>query len=343
MKKFELVLEGLGRGFGGFAEVFHESDLIAWKSAAKLLNKIEYSEDTSKITLFFDWSEVVCQAEESYKIESMSKEEFEKWKPTLSELKESHKIYCEVDHCSEDSNTNTYMENRYWIYTLRAIYESFLILNLASPGSFNFLKCEMEDKQTHVLKPSAYFFEDAWHQCLTDGWPEIKFIELSKVINWVRSLKIGDVEFAKSKIERSIYALIHASNHPANELSTIMWIAYALEALYEIPVGRSFTVLFNLISEFLSIPETKNKKIKSQLRKFYDERHKFAHGGSPIVHPIEDYDLDSEAGKYTYKIQMLNAFGFSIALSTIQKCIVESLSGLEFIEGIKGIAIAEKT
>jgi hypothetical protein len=134
MKDFEIKLKGFGRMFGGYPDILRKSDVIAWKSAENLLSKFEYSENSSKITLFFDWSEVVQEAEEGYRLESMSKEELEKWTPSRSELERYPKVLCKIHLNSQNLTTDSSIGNRYWAYALRAIYESFIILNLSSPA-----------------------------------------------------------------------------------------------------------------------------------------------------------------------------------------------------------------
>jgi hypothetical protein len=334
MKEYTFSLQNFGRVCRAPIEPVLQSDILAWEKACEILSEFNYSIESSLIKIIIDWSNALEDARYSYLVESklvsLSWDDFVEWKKLQPKQPDNLSLSMKVDANEEDD---------YSLYIYRALYESFMALNFSSPGSFSFYKIVPDFKTSHDIKTESYFFENSWLECLDFGWPNTSHIELEKVIKWIRKQNINIEVFSKTKMQRAVYALLHVCCRSPMDISTVIWLAYALEALYETPMGQAFSVLYNRILIFLSPPIELHKEIKRKLRAFYDERHKFAHGHSPLVHPLEDFDMDSDPDKYLYKVQCLNAFLFTIVLATIQTCISNSWSSINFTENWNGIKL----
>jgi hypothetical protein len=337
MKNYTISFQNFGRGFRAPTEPVLQSDLLVWEKACNILSDFSYPVESGSINITVDWSAALEDAKYSYLVESkltsLSWEDFSEWEKLQPEKSENIAINVKVS-AKEEGDLS--------LYIYRALYESFMALNFSSPGSFCFYKTIPDFKTSWDITAESYFFDNSWLECIDFGWPNISYIDLEKVIEWIRNQSINIEELAKTKMQRAVYALLHACCHSPRNLSTIIWLSYALEAIYETPMGQAFSVLYNRLIAFLNPPKEIHKEIKRKLRAFYDERHKFAHGHSPIVHPLEDFNIDSDPDKYLYKVQRLNDFLFTIILATIQKCILNSWVSINFTENWEGIKLTKQ-
>jgi hypothetical protein len=90
----------------------------------------------------------------------------------------------------------------------------------------------------------------------------------------------------------------------------------------------------------LSPNDKQRSYLRDQLRKLYEIRSGFAHGGREIVHPMNNEALDRRAeGKYT-ELMGASEFGFATLLASIQVAIERGCSEFNFKESLLEVPLA---
>jgi hypothetical protein len=215
------------------------------------------------------------------------------------------------------------------------LYEAFLTMNLAAPGSADFRspRTAATTKEMVNLDLSSHLLEHAWVQSLRNGWPKIKPVPLSRTKAWLNSFQIGLRQRADSRMERALFALLHLSRRQVDDPATLIWLAHALEALYGTPKSAIVESLRRRICEVLQVPAERQKAVRKSISRFYDARSAFVHGNFPITHPHENEVLDKAIDQYRAEIIELIDFTSAIVIATIQ---------LHIIKGWKEILFQEK-
>ncbi len=221
------------------------------------------------------------------------------------------------------------------------LYDFFLCLNLSAPGSCDFFSAYIDPPQgkRSDMKLSASLFEGLWMRDVKANWGLINRVPLRQVVQWFDSLDLGTRQIAASRMERSLFALLHLCHLDGAEPSDLVWLAHILEALYDTPKETITKSLQDRVCAVLSIPEEKKKPIRKQLRDFYDARSKFVHGEFAVTHPLSNDFLDEEAHKLQGFILGTTDFGAAVCIATLQKHIVDNWREINFREIHQGAPV----
>ena len=217
-------------------------------------------------------------------------------------------------------------------------YELFTILNLAYPGSCNFLPLTIKGKDGRVVSEprlAALSFDYAWVETLGKRWPSVQTLPLSQVANWHASLRLGTKQRANSSVEKLLFAMLHLCRRE-DYVEAVIWIFYALEALVETRVGESISTLVRRVSLLLSLEDEQKAMLNKQLRLLYDLRSAIVHGGYRVTHPIAQEIFDRGIGEAYDRTIKLFQFGFTIVVACLQSLIERGWIDLSFQETMVG-------
>lgn len=136
-------------------------------------------------------------------------------------------------------------------------HDVYLLLNLASPGSFGgtvsitggALRVRELTFEAHVF---AY------------GAP-LEMLPLADVIRWYDGLKLGTQQVASGGVATALVQLLHLARGPEREEDSILRLAIAADALVDRPKAP---------------------------RRLFELRDDLAHGRGPMIHPMHDDALD---------------------------------------------------
>lgn len=321
------------RELGGHEAEISEADLSAWTGLLSRFSKRSYkSANGSLITVEVDWSapvEVATQKSVAYsgRVEDMLAYISKLREQFSSDMPCPAKIYREDGSYVDDSD--------YLIYYL---YECYILMNLASPGSFSLfnskLKRDSSEKRfiDREISSSPYVFEDALLNYLTHQWPPISILPFEDVLSWYLSLELNLNQIAESRIERAMFSLLHVSNPEIRNPEALMWFAYSLEALFDTPNALSYNFLVRRVTSLLNVPENKQKLLGKKIREFYNQRNSFAHGKSKILHPLEHEGWDKEVDEYRFKLYDACDFAGCIVIASLQKYIQLGIREVNYIE-----------
>lgn len=326
------------RGFGGFEELISEWDFKAWKGLENNLSRRQYStSQDGLVTIEVDWSNPVERARKKYHVYQGKQEDVKRYylETPLDELTKN--LCCTAKVWSDKEEHIGGMD-----YLKYFLYECFLIMNLSSPGSFNLYMSYIQvDKKEGLGKSycrdredlicSEYIFENALHDSLNYKWPTVQYIDFEKVSNWYLSQDTGIVQVAKTRLQKSLFSLLHISERGMGP-DGLMWCAYCLEALFDTPNALSFNFLVNRLSELLTVPARKKKKLSKNIRDFYNHRNAFAHGNSKVSHPIGHEGWDKNVDKYRTEIQSACDFATLVIIASLQQYILRNISEVCYVE-----------
>lgn len=217
-------------------------------------------------------------------------------------------------------------------------YDLFTILNLAYPGSCNFLTLSVKTKDGRcVSEPrlSAYSLDFAWVETLAQKWPTVQVLPLDQVARWHDSLKLGTKQTADTSVEKLLFAMLHLCRRE-DYVEAVIWIFYALEALVETRVGESISTMVRRVSLLLGLDEKQKATLNKELRKLYDLRSAVVHGGYRVTHPIAQEVVDRRIGDALERTIDLFQFGFTIVVACLQALVARGWIHLSFQETMTG-------
>lgn len=216
-------------------------------------------------------------------------------------------------------------------YVENALYHIFSILNFAVPGSLSYFSIKLlEEEKDRIYQLSSSFMVAAWELSLEDQFLDIRPLNLQQTFDWYQSFQVGYRQIAKTNTERALFAtinfLIANSPTPAN----MIWLAHALESLYDSPKYNISKTLIGRIITFLDIPEKHHSLIKKIIKDFYKLRSEFVHGEIAISLPSMNDILEEEIMDYTERVTNISESVLAIIIATIQKMIINNWSKIEF-------------
>lgn len=227
-------------------------------------------------------------------------------------------------------------------------YDLFIITNLSVPGCLCFYNAKLKinkdwlDKNYRIAwldanyHMSSFMFSYSYQISETKKWPKISILELKNVIEWYKSLEVGFNQTARTRTIKAIFAIFHVCREDDISPTLLIWLAHALESLYDTPSVRISKVLKDRIFLFLEQPKENSRKIKKEIENFYDSRSNFVHGDFEIHHPCRNENLDKEFKTYFEKIYDPCSLAFSIVVGTLQKMIVNEWKEIKFVESYRG-------
>lgn len=224
-------------------------------------------------------------------------------------------------------------------YLENFLYQLFIIMNIASPGSINLHKIILDAGQPieYEINLDGNLFEYAYEISYINNWPKINFIPLIKVWEWYNSLNIKTKQVASNRIERALFSLLNYSSEDTDNPMIFIWLTSTLEALYDLPTSLINKLLKERIYLFLEIPKENSKKLRNEIDNIYNVRSRIAHGEYSVYHPSLNDLFDSKVIDHIMALSDTSAFCLSIILATLQKLIVNNWKEIKFEENIKGV------
>ncbi|MDG9922749.1 MULTISPECIES: HEPN domain-containing protein [unclassified Pseudomonas] len=334
--KHEVILE-LGRigrtwGYDLGWESICKADIEIWKSAEQLFNKKSYFHEDMEIKLSVDLSLITNWYEGFYQ-RGLSKESkyLDAWSGRLA-------FTVEFLGGDDSKKKNTHYARH---FVEKFIYDIFIVMNLSLPGSCEFLNLIFDEDNYQLrgrLLLSSYNFENGHLAFLRGDSIAPKTISIEKTFQWYESLNLSVKQKSDSNLESAIFALLHICKSNM-DVTSIVWMFHALEAIYKARVGENFTNLICRMAFLFGFNSKQENFLKKELRKIYDLRSSFVHGGYKIYHPMENEQLDPRVSEHRYKEYEACQVGFDLVVLSLQRLIEMGWVGIELREEILGISL----
>lgn len=334
---FDVILNS-SRSFGGFEEITSEKDLEAWLAIAKHYSSSSVTTaQRCSFELKIDWSAKVRYEGRHHELYKQLRGELPQ-RLTNFNFEQVHTCPVEIT-----ANHPPAVQNHSGEHELHLLLiEIFLVANLSCPGSFNLFRSYIRNRSLDPMKDSMaqtelelseYVFENAWHEGQGHKWLGVGFLPFADVLHWYNSLEVRGKGAATNDIERALFSLLHLGRASFLEPTAVLWLASALEALFDTPNGSSFSFLCKRIALLHDLGPANTNELKRRLRAFFDVRNAFAHGGSSVLHPLAD-DRDSQVqSKHSELLEVTN-FASAVLLGSVQELIRRGWKGMTFQERI---------
>lgn len=288
-------------------EINQAEDIEYWCRSIDLIKQRDYIHDDCNIKVTANWAPVVRKLKK--------KNEWLKraYSGAFSNIVEIPLIKGSVDIRTQIkvSGKNSLSGHSWYsnFFQEHFLYEVFLVMNLSRPGVCDFYNLHMfevpfnskRSMEKKRLSLSSYNFEFAWEESLRGNFPKLRELQLDEVMQWYSVLNIGVRQKAVKPIEKAIFSLLHICKTDG-DISSVVWVFHALEALFSTRVGEGFTNLINRISIVLELDHKQKSIVKKNLRKLYDMRSSLIHGVTDKTKP-QPAELQNRGprGDYTHR------------------------------------------
>lgn len=338
---------------------YHHLITKAWKELTESVNSIALIDDKSQINIFVDWGDTADRIrlviEDSISYEQDFRQikgdvnlfEFAK-EHVQKTMKLHHEILVSFRVEAKKRSQESISQDFYLGCISHFLHRVFLAMNIAVPGSCDFYLSEIHSDFTEPNKPapatltlllSAASIEQGIISSQILNWPTIQFLSVNDVWNWLESVCPITTVVAKTNLQRGLVSLLYASTSQVIDYidpAKLVWLAHALEALFDAPTQGIAKSLRDRIFLALGEPSGDNKKIRKSISSFYDFRSSFVHGDFEIFFPTSYSLYNKETNKVETDVLQSVGIATSIILAILQKLTIQKWNGLIFSELFSG-------
>ena len=154
-----------------------------------------------------------------------------------------------------------------------------------------------------------------------------------EVVAWIRAVNPTVTQRAESGTRRALFAIYHMC-HSEGRIDFVVWLFTALESLLSTKVGENFSGMVRRASLVLGLDKSETKHLSTRLRKLYDLRSSFVHGGYAVAHPLHYEAIDRRLDKDYAEVLELSKYGFSVLAAILQAMVMNKRLSLAFEERI---------
>jgi hypothetical protein len=331
-----LIVPQSGRSISDKAwQTIEPAHIGLWKAAVILLGERKLIYDKTNYAVAIDWTPTLRRHERHYSamryIENNRQRELNDRLERADFPRRSSKNEIRVSPKSHKHNLSSVVTS--------AIYDIFLIMNIAGPGCCDFHRASLlrAPYETDVSLSNIHF-ESALQVYLDHGWPTSRVLELGKVISWFNSVRQGTSQVPQNPMERVLFALLHMSKIDTSPM-TVIWLFYAFESLLQTRAGENFSSIVRRLCLLLEANKPQSDILKKKMRALYDIRSAIVHGGFEVAHPMHDEVLDKRVEDSFGRLLDATDYGHAILLSSIQKTIENGWRFPRFDEVVGGDAV----
>lgn len=321
-----------------------QQDVNVWIVTQQIITPYEYAHDGVNATVEVDWSKVT----EYLKKYQLANSSFQsalanniinppEKRISLEKLIPNLDANLELTASITIKGKNEFSEYKWYpgFFLEKYIYDVFFILNMSIPGSCEFLNLRFKNESERFYL-SAFNFELGYEDFLNNKKICISELPIKTVYSWYKELSLNVKQKSEQPIEKAIFSLLHICKSDM-DVTSIIWIFHALEAIYGTRVGEGFTNLIDRMAKLLQWNDKEKKQAKSHLRDLYDFRSAIVHGGFKVHHPMRNEVVDNRLNDDYSKIYDLTQIGFNLVVLSIQTLVKNGWFGIDVKETISGI------
>ena len=296
-------------------EMSGASHIACWEQACACIGDWTFELDSESYLLSVDWSPALAHVRHNYSVRAELQAVM--GTPAVSAVLDKFSndpVLCEVAFSSHAQPSSRIAESLVECF----LYDFFLMMNLASPAA-----CDLFGARLHKNRPirlSNYVFEMAMLESADGNWPRTAILPLPTVMKWYRSVRTSAKLVPRNRMERVLFAVLHLAKSEISP-SSVVWVFYALETLFDTKAGENFRSLISRIVLLLQPEAGELVRLRKKLRELYDIRSSFVHGGMDVVHPMHDEILDRDVDAIHSRIMDAVDFGTQLIVASIQEVI----------------------
>jgi hypothetical protein len=328
-------------------EVLEPFHIASWQSIERILQNQQLSLDGSTFRLMPDFRQGIDRLVHRYSL--MQRIFHEKDNSAMSEFTYNEiflRLVFEEDGMAEGLFSRSEDIAEY------IIFEIFIILNTAAPGCCDLSNATLVSHPRHLniygqhidtsINLSGRVFEAALYEPQDHPWMIIEKLSVEDVSEWINVVCPRFTVRPSNPGAKAIFALQHLARSEQGPTS-IIWIFYGLESLYQCKPGENFRTLVERISLFLELNEDAKSALRKRLRELYDLRSAFVHGGHRVAHPLYNGLFGEEDESNSYRYVRDSDFGAAVLIMSIQRLVKLKWSYPIFREVMTGHSAAAST
>jgi hypothetical protein len=335
-RSFEFTVEvrSPGRQQEEHWQTIEPQEASFWKAASGRLSHRTYHHNKCSVEVALDWAPLVRRLIRDHNLlipVRTGKPSSVDWYAKLSKplrLKAS----CVVEGRNELSDYKWYPE----FFVEYFLYEVFTVANLTLPGSAEFLNFAIQKADrpsSDRLELSAYYFAEWMIQSMDGRSPAAKVLDIDYTIDWFAHVNPRVTQKAENSTQRALYATYQLCRSNG-QIDFVLWLFNALESLLSTRVGENFSGLVRRTSLLLQLNEKNASHLQKTLRRLYDLRSSFVHGGYEVPHPMHREPIDARLEDDYMNMLRLGTDGFAILGALFQALIEKQIPMVAFEERV---------
>lgn len=332
--EFSITVRNPGRQQEEEWETIEPREIAFWKAATRKLGTRTYRHNGCIAEVHLDWSPLTRRMIRNYDLNlplRTGKTPHADWYAKMSRPLRL-KAKCTI---SGSNNLNTYP----WypeFFIDYFLYEVFMIANLALPGSAEFLNFELQSSNatpSERLGLSAFYFSEWMLQSLEGKSPKAIALDLDQTIDWFEKVNPHVTQKAENSTQKALYATYQLCRSDG-QIDFVLWLFNALEALLSTKVGENFSGIVRRANALLDLNEKQRSHLQKTMRRLYDLRSAFIHGGYEAPHPLQREPIDPRLNDDYSKMLALSMEGFAILGALLQALIAKKIPIVAFEEQV---------
>ncbi|WP_248766082.1 hypothetical protein [Pseudomonas protegens] len=319
-------------------EEIGSEDIDLWKQATNIIGTWSYSHKNVNAIIECDFSSFIELNKASARLNHAIHNEFALDKSMIdSVMAPALEFFVKV---SLEGKENPIKYEGYCKYFVeRFLYDVFLVMNFSRPGVCDFMNIRIDAGLGTFTKLnlSGGCFESSFHKRLKNIPLSPTILPLDSVANWYRALDLGVSQKAETGVEKALFSVLHICGGNDADVTWVVWVFHALEAIYGTRVGEGFTNLVDRISQLLKLDPRDKNFLKRNMREMYDCRSSFVHGGYKVQHPMRNEVMDDRLNADYNKLLDIMQFGFDLVVLSLQTLITNDWYGIKIEERLSGL------
>jgi hypothetical protein len=330
--EFSITVRSPGRQQEEEWETIEPREIAFWRAAAKKLATRNYRHNDCVVEVGLDWTPLARRLARDFDLNipvRTGKPAPVDWYAKVSKPLRL-KVRCSITGSNDLSSYAWYPE----FFVEYFLYEVFMIVNLAFPGAAEFLNFEiltLEGSSKQRLGLSAFYFSEWMIRTIEGKSPKAKALDLDHVIDWFGKVNPHVTQKAENSTQKALYATYQLCRSDG-QIDFVLWFFNALESLLSTKVGENLSAIIRRTNVLLALNEKQRSHVQKTLRKLYDLRSSFVHGGYEAPHPLHRDPIDPRLNDDYMKMLSLSLDGFAILGSLLQALIEKQIPFVTFEE-----------
>lgn len=332
--EFSIIVRSPGRQQEEEWETIEPREIVFWRTAAGKLGSRKYQHNNCVVEVSLDWTPLVRRLARDHELllpVRTGKSSTLDWYAKVSKPLRL-RVACTVTGSNDLSSYDWYPE----FFVEYFLYEVFMIANLAFPGAGEFLNFEIQypgKSSSGRLGLSAFYFSEWMIRTIEGKSPHAKILDLDKTISWFSEVNPHVTQKAENSTQRALYATYQLCQSNG-QIDFVLWLFNAFESLLSTKVGENFSGIVRRTAALLDLNEKQRAHLQKTLRKLYDLRSSFVHGGYEAPHPLHREPIDPRLDDDYMKILVLGIDGFAILGALLQAMIEKQIPIVVFEERV---------
>ena len=307
--------------------------IAAWREAQQLLQQCPFSvedpfsEQQDGYSLSMDVSSVIAVLDKAAKTDGG----FPKFRQQLREKPQADAVA--TIRITLAAKGTPHGELAYYHASAVALQQLYLCLNIAAPGSCQFVDTRFPDVATASFDPlnlESAPFVDGYLNSVDAEWPVIKPLAVATVWNWLDAMNTSETDTAILSTNKVLFGLLELGYSQSGlKNKNIVLICHLLELLTETTLADSL----NQVRSRLKLMLGSRSQEGDSLHELYRLKQNYISGARPYRRQaLKIHDTQEESIRQLATHNSPAEEGLAIIIAVLQKLVQANASGFKFEE-----------